>query len=84
MDNSDNEEMTISKKELTSPERFLNNIIKVSNNKINKIPDENKLIQQKQSKNKIINESKNVISKSFGNKKKSKDKLKKDDKRLHK
>ena len=26
MDNSDNEEMTISKKELTSPERFLNNI----------------------------------------------------------
>ena len=70
MNNSDNDEITMTKKDFTSPERFSVNI---NNNNKNKIEN----IQKKKIKNNIINETKNIISKSFGNKKKSKDKIKK-------
>ena len=81
MDNPDNDDIILSKKDLTSPEGFFNNI---NNNNVNKIKIENKIVQQKKLKNKIINDINNITSKSIGNNKKSKEKLKKDDKKIHK
>ena len=83
MDNSENDDITMTKKELTSPERFFSDL---NNNKIYKIKKENKINQQKNLNKKIINnETKNITSKTFGNnKKKSEEKIKKFDKKIKK
>ena len=80
LENSDNDDVILTKKDLTSPERFFTNI---NNNRINKIKKENQIIHKKNLKNEI-NAPKNITSKSFGNKKKSKDKIKKLDKKIQK
>ena len=83
MNNSENDDITMTKKELTSPERFFSDL---NNNKIYKIKKENKINQQKNLNKKIINnETKNITSKTFGNnKKKSEEKIKKFDKKIKK
>ena len=62
MDNHDNDDIILSKKDLTSPEGFFNN-------NLNKIKIENKFVQQKKLKNRIINDINNITSKFILNEK---------------